>query len=392
MALSILNPAAFLTWLCPHFVRRTQMDFHTLLPLGYYLIASLLNINGLKRRRHIRLMLVGPVLFFSFLSLLSCHRLAWITGADSSLASLLVFYLLYSTKTLAFDQHTVNPEMGAHDWTFIDCYRTWNNPRKLPLRLSLLEKKVPCATSSRGLFAFNQALKAGALWSFEHFAFQRIFIYALGKVSVTDFSPSMEFSLHLSYHQISVRAIMSVQWIWRACFFLEFYHCLLAIAFVTVLRFDDPGDWPPLFGSPMNASSVRGFWGRFWHNLTIPTYVYYSQLASRRLFGIRQGSTLEKSVTALLIFTLSGLSHSLVGWSLGDAALSRDIFFFELCFLAAAAETAVTKTSLFASLRRCSPPSLRQAAGMGWVSCFFFFASPMWIYPKVYQALLSPKI
>lgn len=366
------------------------MDIYSFLPLGYYLIASVLNITGLKTRRRTRLLLVGPVLLFSFLSLLSCQRLSWIIGADSSLASLLVFFLPYSTKTLAFDQHAVNPELGAHDWTFVDCYRTWNNPRKLPLRLSILEKKASCNPKSRSLFAFNQALKAGALWAFEHFVFQRIFIYALGKVAVDDFSPSMEFTLPLSSHQISVQAIMAAQWIWRACFFLEFYHCLLAIAFVTILRFDDPGDWPPLFGSPMKAYSVRGFWGGFWHNLTIPTYVYYSQLASRRLMRMQPGSTLEKTVTPLLIFTLSGFSHALVGWSLGDAALSRDILFFQLCFLAATVETAISKTRLFALLRECTSPLFRQVAGMGWVFFFFFFASPMWIYPKVYHALLNP--
>jgi hypothetical protein len=36
-------------------------------------------------------------------------------------------------------------------------------------------------------------------------------------------------------------------------------------------------------------------------------------------------------------------SRALVGWALGDAALSRDVLFFQMCFLAAAAETAISK-------------------------------------------------
>ncbi|KAJ5355989.1 hypothetical protein N7517_010598 [Penicillium concentricum] len=366
------------------------MDLQSLSPLFYYMVASVLTITGLKRRRKIRLLLLGPVWLFSLLALASSHRLSWMIGADSTFASVLVFYLLYSTKLLAFDQLAVNPELSKHDWSFVDCYRTWNNPRELPLRISPLEKVEPSDSISRVLFFFNQSMKAAALWAFEHFAFQKVFIYSLGQVVVADFSPEMEVAFQLSSHQIQVRAIMSVQWIWRAYFFLEFYHCLLAIAFVAILRFDCPKDWPPLFGSPMEAYSVRGFWGRFWHKLTIPTYIYYSKLVSRQLMRIQPGSSLEKTIIPLFIFTLSGFSHALVGWSLGDAALSRDILFFEMCFLAAAAETAISKMKVTSILRGVFSPLSRTIAGMAWVFVFFFCISPLWIYPKVYHVLLNP--
>lgn len=235
-------------------------------------------------------------------------------------------------------------------------------------------------------------MKAAALWAFERFVFQKVFTYALGQVVVADFSPEMEVGFQLSSHQIQVRAIMSVQWIWRAYFFLEFYHSLLAIVFVAILRFDYPEDWPSLFGSPMEAYSVRGFWGRFWHRLTIPTYVYYSRLVSRQLMGVQPGSSLEKTITALLIFTISGFSHALVGWSLGEAALFRDVLFFDMCFLAAAGETAISKMKVLSILRGIFSPLSRTVVGMAWVFVFFFSISPLWIYPKVYHVLLNPII
>ncbi|KAJ5250751.1 hypothetical protein N7489_001161 [Penicillium chrysogenum] len=233
-------------------------------------------------------------------------------------------------------------------------------------------------------------MKAAALWAFEHFAFQKVFIRALGQVVVADFSPEMEMAFPLSTHQFQVRAIMSVQWIWRAYFFLEFYHSLLAIVFVAILRFDYPGDWPALFGNPMEASSVRGFWAQFWHQLTIPTYVYYSRVVSRQLMGVQSGSSLDKTITALVIFTISGLSHALVGWALGDAALFRDVLFFQMCFLAAAAETAISKMKVPRRILSRLPAALRMVSGMAWVFVFFFCISPMWIYPKVYHVLLNP--
>jgi hypothetical protein len=389
--ISVLIPAIFTFVLCYQASNDLQaMDLDSLSPLFYYLMASVLNITGLKKPRQTRLLLLGPVWLFTLLSLVSSHKLSWMTGADSTFASLLVFFLLYSTKTLALDLHAVSPEISPQDWSFVDCYRTWNNPRSLPLWLSPIKKKATSDVKSRALFAFNQSIKATGLWAFEHFVFQKVFVHALGQVVVADFSPEMEVAFQLSSHQLQLRAIMSVQWNWRAYFFLEFYHSLLAIAFVAILRFDDPEDWPALFGSPMGAYSVRGFWGRFWHKLTIPTYVFYSRFISRQLMGARPGSSVEKKITAFFIFTISGFSHALVGWALGDAALFRDVLFFELCFLAAAAETAISKMKATSILREILPPLSRKIVGMIWVFVFFFCISPLWIYPKVYHALLNP--
>ncbi|RDW86621.1 wax synthase family protein [Aspergillus mulundensis] len=378
------------------------MDLKPLLPVFYYAIASALTITGLKQRRHIRLLLLGPVWVLTLLSLTSAHSLSWMIGADSTFASLLVFYLLYSAKILAFDQHAINPEVrGGHTWSpsFLDCYRTWNNPRHLPIRLSHSPLKRDATSSDSGpntlaRVAFSKAAKAAALWSFEHFIFQKFFIRTLGQVVIADFSPESEWPhMPLSPHQLQVRAIMSVQWIWRAYFFLEFYHSLLAIVFVAILRFDDAEEWPPLFGSPMNAYSVRKFWGRFWHQLTIPTYIFYARLVSKYVV-VRPDSNLEKTVIAFLVFTISGLSHSLVGLALGDAALFRDVLFFEMCFLAAAGETLVLKSysKVLGSLNWTWPLSrmARRVAGMLWVFAFFFCVAPLWIYPKIYHALLNP--
>lgn len=370
------------------------MELLSLSPLFYFLIASLLTITGLKRRRQTRVLLLGPIWLFSLMALASSHRLAWMTGADSIFASLVVFYLLYSPKTLVFDQHTVTPELNdAFGWSFVDCYRVWNNPRQLPLRLQHKRKAPNTPSKSRVIFCLSRSIKAAGLWAFEYFIFQKVFVYALWPVTVSDFAPEMESALfhRLSQHEIRVRSIISLQWIWRAYFFLEFHHSLLAIVFVGILRFDSPGEWPPLFGSPLEAYTIRGFWGRFWHQLTVPTYVFYARLASRQI--VPAGSLWGKVLTALLVFTISGLSHSLVGWALGDTALFRDILFFEMCFLAAAGETAVSKIrvkepSIF---RRTFSPVFRRVAGMVWVFAFFFCAVPTWVYPKTYHYLLNPE-
>ncbi|KAI9375085.1 membrane bound O-acyl transferase family-domain-containing protein [Aspergillus egyptiacus] len=365
------------------------MDLHSLSPLFYFMIAGVLHIIGLKQRRLIRVLLLGPIWLLSSISLASAHRLAWMIGADTTFASLLVFYLLYSAKSLIVDQHVVNPEVSQRDWSFVDCYRVWNNVRDIPLRPSPGGPVAPSDSKARALFALARSSKAAALWAFEHYVFQKLFIRALGQVGVADFSPEMEVTFQLSQHQVKVRSIMSVQWIWHAYFFLEFYHSLLAVLFVAILQFDHPGEWPPLFGSPAEAYSLRGFWGRFWHRLMLPTYIYYAHLVSRRLMRLPPGARMEKTVTALVVFTISGVSHALVGWALGDAALWRDVLFFEMCFLATAVEAAICKTRFWTGLRGVFPPVLRTAVGMVWVFVFFYCVAPLWIYPKVHHELVS---
>ncbi|OBT74656.1 hypothetical protein VF21_07014 [Pseudogymnoascus sp. 05NY08] len=62
---------------------------------------------------------------------------------------------------------------------------------------------------------------------------------------------------------------MSVQWIWSSYVVLTLSHDILAIFFVTLLRWDQPSQWPALFGSIAEAYSLRRFWGVFWHLLHI---------------------------------------------------------------------------------------------------------------------------
>lgn len=371
------------------------MDLTPLTPICCFAAASLLTITSLRWRRRARLRSIGPICLLSFLSLASSHKLSWPIGLDTTFASLVVFYLPYSIKLLALDEHALSPELSTHDWSLVDCYRTWNNPRKLPLRLSPLDRTEPCGLKSRAGFMLRKAIKAAALWAFHCFAFQNILTHAFSHVVAADFSPAMELppvsqALQLSLHQLQVRTFMSFHWIWVAFFFLEFYHCLMAIVFVAILGFDQPGEWPPIFGSPLEASSLQGFWGRFWHRITIPTFHHYSVLISRKLLRLRPGSRSEKTVLPWLIFTMSGLSHCLVGWSLKDAAPSRDILFFELNFLAAAVETVVSKAIKPSTLMKqfpLLPRALSKPAGFAWVFLFFFCTAPMWMYPKVYPAL-----
>ncbi|KAI6082065.1 membrane bound O-acyl transferase family-domain-containing protein [Hypoxylon rubiginosum] len=370
------------------------MAFPQFVPLLSFLVASLLTIASLKLHKRKRILSLAPICMLSILSLATTYKLSWPVGADSTFASLVVFYIPYSIKLLALDEHPMSPEISTHDWKFADYYRVWNNPRSLPVRLSYLDRSASCDKKSRAVFAVRRAMKAISLALFNGFVFQKMLVRSLGSITAADFSAEMELpalrhALRLSSHQIQVRAVISIQWIWSAYFFLEFGHCLLAIAFVTI-GLDRPEEWPLLYGSPLDATSVRAFWGRFWHRITIPTYSHYAQLVSRIVLGLQPASRGEKTLIPLLIFAMSGVSHCLVGWSLGDAALSRDVLFFVLNFLVAAMETTISKAKMIEKKKFAPiPKTIKILLGLCWVFIFFFCVTPLWIYPKVHYALVE---
>ncbi|KAH7322535.1 membrane bound O-acyl transferase family-domain-containing protein [Stachybotrys elegans] len=366
------------------------MDVSPVVPFASYAAASILSIAALGLRKKARILALVVIWVLSLVSLCTAHALYWPTGANSTFASLIVLYLPYTTKLLALEEHAVNPELSSHDWSFVDYYRTWNNPRGLPLRLSVLDRTKAPSMRTRLGFSLRQAIKAAILVGFDTLVFQKILLWASGGVMLHDFSPEMEWQvLHWSRHQLRLRAMVSIQWIWSAYYFLDFSNCVLAIVAVTA-GLDRPDEWPPLFGSLLDVTSVRSFWARFWHRLAIPTYSSYALLLSRGWLGQKPGSRAEKTLVPLFIFICSGLSHALVGWALGDAALSRDILFFLLNYLAIMVEVVLSKAEIARSRKRGTKASdtLWNIAGFAWVCVFFFCVSPLWLYPKIYHGIL----
>lgn len=375
------------------------MDLSPAIPLLYYGASSVITIHSLRQPKGVRLLVLAPVLLLSFLALANAKKLSWPFGLDSTFASMVVFYLPYSIKILALDELPSHPEVSTQRWSFVDCYRIWNNPRNITPRTPLLDRSKESKGkrgTSRTSFAVRMAVKMAAMWAFDSLVFRKVLYAAFANVSLHSFAPEMEFLtlgrfLQMSASEHRLRAVMSVQWIWSAYFFLEFYHALLAIVFVSICRFDQPDEWPALFGSALETDSIRGFWGRFWHRLTIPTYASYAQIISRKILGFAPGSRAEKTLIPMCIFTFSGVSHSLVGWAMGDAALERDTIFFVVNFAAAAAEIAVSKARKSGSFDLPLPAlseKVGKMVGMIGVFVFFYTIVPMWMYPKVYASLL----
>ncbi|KAL2209701.1 hypothetical protein CC79DRAFT_1396547 [Sarocladium strictum] len=286
--------------------------------------------------------------------------------------------------------------------SFAEAYRQWNDPRKLPLRP--VTKPKPQSSDKTLAFVLQCGLNMAIIYLVDHNIVQPLFENIMSQAMLVDFAPESESLLRrlpsmlewgstLDYEQLSVRVLTSLHWLWHDYQVIETCHSGLAILFVGVLRFDKPDEWPPLYGSILDASSVRGLWGKYWHRIMTTTYATYAKMFSRTICRVRAGSTLDKTLVAFGIFAISGAGHALVNWQRKEIALSRDMLFFLANFAAILFEISVAKV-----VQACMSRALygamvcsRQARVLGycWVCCWLIWIVPRWEYPRIYNSWIE---
>jgi hypothetical protein len=226
-----------------------------------------------------------------------------------------------------------------------------------------------------------------------------------------DFAPSRQVFIRrllsprigppITHRELQIRFFISVYWIWIAYLMLDFFHVLLSIFFVAVLRVDAPDEWPPLFGSPGQAYSIRRFWTRFWHRLTVPSCASSGQLVTRRLAGMTPGSRPERVFITFWTFCLSGVCHTVADWQAGELSRPMDDIVFFLANFAAGVVESLIVTWVDRTWKRHGRGRVhqllwsdagRKTIGFAWVLGFFFWVAPKWQYPKLYDTLLHFEI
>ncbi|KAI9743462.1 MAG: hypothetical protein M1818_002774 [Claussenomyces sp. TS43310] len=119
----------------------------------------------------------------------------------------------------------------------------------------------------------------------------------------------------------------------KVYFPLQLLYTFGSILFV-LLSLSKPKDWPPIFGRIRDVTTVRYFWGSFWHQ-TMRKVGHYSDVecfnrtedwlcrgnklmftsysqALTRLLGIPRGTQLSSYLQLYVSFAISGLFHALM--------------------------------------------------------------------------------
>lgn len=193
---------------------------------------------------------------------------------------------------------------------------------------------------------------------------------------------------------LALRAGVTFYWLWLTTTLLITANVTLSLIFVSILRLDEPDDWPAFFGNPSEAYTMRRFWGKFWHRGAVRPLASVSRAIASRLLGSKLSRRYDGQVCAFGIFAISGIYHSACSWVLGDRCGWKDeLWFFLMNFLVCATERLLLCYGKLASqkLGLAWTPStvVRRTLGYVWVVCFLCWLVPKWQYPKVNCAIID---
>jgi len=374
------------------------------IPITWFLTSSAFAAWALNSPQRQRFILSPLVIISAVLSFCTLQHLTWPLGLNSiwglgvSVWTLHITALLYTKDSLSQSLGHIQPRA---DINWRRTYKLWTNTRLLTVPIPQIAPIKRIHQQSRLRFAAFMVLRIAMSVAVDQLvvtrALQAMHLHLLDFAAVREtYIRRVLQGYTIASHDTQVRAFFSVHWIWSAYFLINTAHHILAFFFVVVLRLDQPDEWPPLFGSPLEAYTVQRFWGKFWHRLAYRPYLACAGICSHHILKTPRGSRSEKLVETFFIFLLSGVTHSLVAWQLSDrCGKTRDIFFFMANFLAGALEMVLSKTTqsfaaryrLTKYLNHSITILLKRMFGYLWVWLFFAWIIPKWHYPKVYCAL-----
>ncbi|PYH89122.1 hypothetical protein BO71DRAFT_364127 [Aspergillus ellipticus CBS 707.79] len=162
----------------------------------------------------------------------------------------------------------------------------------------------------RGQFLRGQmaiALWQGALLTFLFCIF--ITHNAWGSDGFYLYDPGREFRYNFSVEQWLAR--IRVPFVFgfpTSMLFLDFQYRMGSVLCVG-LGGADVASWPPLFGSLGDAYTVRGFWGKFWHQYLRWPFTSVSTAITCRVLRLPKPSLIERYLNLTIVFLLSGTMH-----------------------------------------------------------------------------------
>ncbi|KAF7368734.1 BTB domain-containing protein [Mycena venus] len=166
-------------------------------------------------------------------------------------------------------------------------------------------------------------------------------------------------------------------------------HCTLSILAVG-LCLSRPQDWPPLFGSLGDVTSVRRFWSRGWHQLLRRSLCAHGKFISHTLLQLPPKSVAASCVQICSAFALSGLAHYLGESMPIGFGRSGSLIFFGLQPPAIALE--VLFAALFQRVGIVLPSPVGKALGLAWVVGWFTLTLPIMQDPLLQTGEMESRV
>ena len=379
--------------------------------VGSCLLSMFLACVALNVTQPYRLCFLFPILFLAFLGFVTINHIdAIVPGLGQLWGHVILIHAVHNTAVLYLEKLALSPDGVHQKWNLHAAYKICLNPQLLNTPW-----EVPCARKektnpSRTAFIRNRLCQLVIFYLINNTVVFAIFPLAFIPLSHEAFSaPQRVYFRRLLFSTSSpvtasetmLRAVFAFRWIWNNVIALHFAQTAVALLFAVILRWDEPQEWPALFGSPLEAYSLRRFWSYFWHRIVYRSYTAYGLRISRGLCGLRGRSLAEKVFVSMFVFLLSGVMHALVTWCATGCGYWRDIQWFLLNGVAMVGETMVVKWWTQPSSSSSSGEEDRRRARGIWmkkerslqmvgyarVFAFLFWSVPKWEYEKLHCAL-----
>jgi len=149
----------------------------------------------------------------------------------------------------------------------------------------------------------------------------------------------------------------------------------------------DASDWPYMFGKLADLTTVRGFWGRTWHQFLRRPLATHGKYLANTVLRFTPGSLLSSYTQLIVGFFLSGLYHACGDWKVSHdpASAQATVYFFVIQAFAIMFEDAVIGLGRMVGVRNNA--GLR-AVGMVWVALWMGLSGPIWMEPMINGGLL----
>ncbi|KAH7316969.1 membrane bound O-acyl transferase family-domain-containing protein [Stachybotrys elegans] len=185
------------------------------------------------------------------------------------------------------------------------------------------------------------------------------------------------FSLRsLTLEDVIFRVALTISY-WVITGVINLFMTNTVVVVAVILGLLDPAHCPPLYGSFLEAFTVRRFWGVSWHQMFRTFLMGHADLVvDNTLPFLPRHSLISRYARLVIAFFISGAIHyradQLQGVSHKD---NGAVAFFLLQALVIMVEDAVEPM-----VTRVLPAPLRRVLGYVWVLSFLVWASPIWIY------------
>ncbi|KAL8413503.1 hypothetical protein RB594_004947 [Gaeumannomyces avenae] len=190
--------------------------------------------------------------------------------------------------------------------------------------------------TTAGLSLAEQFKATVQIWLYNRYQVDMLIVYWFEQngIGIANFLPENQGLMPEPMRaDVVLRAIMSVHWMWCTQYGLTAARRLCAALFVSVLGWDPPEAWTSprtLFGSPLDAYTLRRFWAVYWHRLHVAPF---SACAPPRLPG---------RLRARWFFVLSAGCHAVVNRALcGEWCVLSELRFVGTNWAVCCLETAL---------------------------------------------------